>query len=192
MSCAATADRLVGPGAPEVPARPRWLVVGVGNPLLGDDGVGWRVVDVVQSQLADRIGRGEIEIDHLATGGLDLMERLLGAEQAILVDATVTGSPPGTLSAGPVEALAPRTAHLDTSHEATFHAALDAGRALGADLPERITVVGIEAARLDVFDDRLTPEVAAAVDRAVTAVIRELERAARPTPGRARARSPGG
>jgi len=47
-------------------------VIGLGNPILGDDGVGWVVVHEIES----RIG----EVDHLSLGGLSLMERLIGYE----------------------------------------------------------------------------------------------------------------
>ena len=52
------------------------LVIGLGNPILGDDGVGW----VVAREVEIRLGASEynIEVDCLALGGLSLMERLIG------------------------------------------------------------------------------------------------------------------
>jgi hydrogenase maturation protease len=104
------------------------------------------------------------------------MERLVGYRRAILVDA-VHGLEPdaGTVVCRPLSGLAPRAAaHLDGTHDASLATALEAGRAMGAPLPAEITVVGIEAASLGVFDERLTPEVAEAVPRAVELILGQL------------------
>ncbi len=85
------------------------LVLGLGNPILGDDGVGWRVVEAAQEawqrrtdeeQLSDGKSTfvvrpssivyglsSAIEFDFVALGGLALMERLIGYDRVILVDA---------------------------------------------------------------------------------------------------------
>ncbi len=154
------------------------VVVGLGNPLRGDDGVGWRVADALRDVLAHADGGdrdiGPIEVDavdieQLAVGGLTLMEHLVGYERAILVDAIATGLvPAGTVTCRTLDRVETRaSAHLDSAHDAPLPAALDAGRALGAALPSEIWTVGIEAVLHDRFEDRLTPEVAAAVPVAV-------------------------
>ena len=152
------------------------LVVGLGNPLLGDDAVGWRVVEALEARLeagADRDRVPSLELDRLAVGGLTLMERLVGYRRAILVDAVATGrTRPGTVTCEPLSAAGARAAsHLDSAHDAPLPAALDAGRALGAALPAEITVVGIEARRTDTFAEELSEPVAAAVPQAVARVL---------------------
>ncbi len=156
------------------------LVVGLGNPLRGDDGVGWRVVDALHDALPaltvgeDPIGR--VELEQMAVGGLTLMERLVGYERAILVDAVSTGhAPVGTVTCLPLAEIETRAAaHLDSAHDATLPAALAAGRALGATLPAEIWAVGVEAILHDRFEDGLSPEVAAAVPLAVTACLTRI------------------
>ena len=157
------------------------LVIGLGNPILGDDGVGWRVVDALESRLARddhaRRSASDVELDLLAVGGLSLMERLVGYERVVLIDAVIGSEPPGTLTVGSLAETACRLAgHLDSAHDAPLTEALSVGRALGAHLPDGITVVGIAVRRVDVFGERLSPPVAAAVGPAVDAVISVLER----------------
>jgi hydrogenase maturation protease len=153
------------------------LVVGLGNPLRGDDGVGWRIAEALRDALAgvDRGHRdiGPVEIEQLAVGGLTLMEHLTGCSRAILVDAVSTGLvAPGTVTCRPLEEIETRaSAHLDSSHDATLPAALAAGRALGAALPNEIWAIGIEAVLQDAFEEALSPEVAAAVPEAVAACL---------------------
>jgi hydrogenase maturation protease len=153
------------------------LVVGLGNPLLGDDGVGWRVVEALEERLrvpADTSPtRGPVETERLAVGGLTLMERLVGYRRAILVDAlTDEGERPGTVSCQSLTDAGARAAsHLDSAHDAPLPAALAAGRSLGAPLPATITVVGIATRPSDTFDEALSAPVAAAVPVAVARVL---------------------
>lgn len=155
------------------PARPT-LVIGLGNPLLGDDGVGWQVAE----QVAYRLGQPHprVEVDCLAVGGLSLMERLAGYPTAILIDALATGRrPPGSLACLPLEELADADAgHLHSAHDASLPVALRAGAALGIPLPQRVMVVGIEARSVYDFSERLSPPVAACVPLAVQTVLELL------------------
>ena len=64
------------------------MVIGLGNPILGDDGVGWRIAEAVTSRLGPR---DDVEVDCLAVGGLSLMERMLGYERVILIDSIESG-----------------------------------------------------------------------------------------------------
>ncbi|MCU0504380.1 MAG: hydrogenase maturation protease [Chloroflexi bacterium] len=169
----------VGADAPRRrPDRRPVLVLGLGNPLLGDDAVGWRVVEELERQLASPGAPPEadgtaVETDMLAVGGIGLMERLAGAPRAILVDAIETGDdPPGTVGCRRLSEIPIRAAtHLDGTHDMPLPVALAAGRALGAEIPAEILVVSIEARRTDVFSTDLTPDVAAAVPRAVQAIL---------------------
>jgi hydrogenase maturation protease len=92
------------------------------------------------------------------------------------VDTTTGGDTPcGTVRRLSLDDLAVRpSGHLDNAHDASLPLALDAGRALGADLPGDIAVVAIEASRVDEFGDVLSPPVAAAIGPAVEAVIAAL------------------
>jgi hydrogenase maturation protease len=161
--------------------RPRALVLGLGNPILGDDGVGWHVIDeLVRRAAAEprvRDALVDAELDRLAVGGLELMERLVGYDRAVIVDAMPGGAEVGSVSVRPLEEVAGRLAgHLDSAHDVTLALALSAGRALGAALPAEIMVVGIGVEAVDEFDERLTPEVAPAIGPAVDAVIEVLTR----------------
>ena len=70
------------------------LLLGLGNPIVSDDSVGLRVSAILKERLA---GREDVEISEDYWGGLRLMERLIGYDRAIVIDAICTGAPPGTL-----------------------------------------------------------------------------------------------
>jgi hydrogenase maturation protease len=157
------------------------LVIGLGNPILGDDGVGWRVIEVLEDRLAvDEVARreaGPLEFDRVAVGGLSLMERLVGYDRVVLVDAILGSVSEGTVTVGSLADTACRlTGHLDSAHDAPLIEALSAGRTLGAHVPDDITVVGVGVRRVDLFDERLSAPVAAAVAPAVEAILAALAR----------------
>jgi hydrogenase maturation protease len=157
------------------------LLIGLGNPILGDDGVGWAVAAEVEKQMAASSGPGQtpprVEVDCLSLGGLSLMERLIGYQRAILVDALETGrGPAGSVHVFPLEALPdPSAGHSASAHDTTLLNAIQLGRQLGADLPEQVTVVAVEAGNVYEFTTRLSPDVAAAVPRAAGIVLGLLQ-----------------
>ncbi len=141
------------------------LVLGLGNPLLSDDGVGWQVAE----QLRLRVTNPEVEVDCLAGGGLSLMERLIGYDRVLLVDAMASGrGVPGQVSCVDLEQLPDLTAgHISSPHDTSLKNALQLGRDLGLALPDEVRVIAVEASSVDVFSETLTPPVAAAVPVAV-------------------------
>ncbi|MEK7324858.1 MAG: hydrogenase maturation protease [Chloroflexota bacterium] len=155
------------------------LIIGLGNPILGDDGVGWRVAEEVKRGL--EIGELEtkspilqslIDVDCFSLGGLSLMERMIGYDRAILIDAVTTGQPPGTVYRFQLEDLPEVScAHTTAAHDTSLQNALKLGRRMGAKLPSSVAVVGVEAERLYDFGEKLTPAVEAAVPQAVRAVM---------------------
>ncbi len=135
------------------------LIIGLGNPILGDDGVGWAVADKIQANM------GNAEIEKLSLGGLSLMERMSGYEKVILIDAMQTGNHPiGSVCVFPLEELPPPfSGHSASAHDTSLLTALETGRRLGIPLPTEITVVAIEAKNVYDFSETLSPSVSAAV-----------------------------
>lgn len=147
-------------------AAPKTLVLGLGNPILRDDGVGWRVVDAARREIVDE----RVEFDCVALGGLALMERLIGYDRAVLVDAIQTErGAAGTVYALTLDDLP--TLHADAVHDASLKEALELGRRLGARLPAGIAIVAVEAGDVFDFGEQLSPAVEAAVPEAVECVL---------------------
>ncbi len=152
------------------------LVIGLGNPILGDDGVGWRVAEEIARKTADR---PEVEVDCVALGGLSLMERLTGCERVILVDSIFTGEKPvGTVSQFALSDIPDLTAgHSASAHDTSLHNALNVGRSMDIPLPrdEDVLIVAIEAENVYDFSETLSPPVEAAVPQAVGAVLQLIQ-----------------
>ncbi len=150
-------------------AKRSTLVLGLGNPILRDDGVGWRVVEEVQLRVSPEIA----EFDCVALGGLALMERLIGYNRAVLVDSIQTaGGSPGAVYRLGLNDLP--TLNADAIHDASLKDSLELGRRLGAELPGEIVIIAVEAIDVLNFGESLSPPVEAAVPAAVDAVLAAL------------------
>ena len=151
------------------------IIIGLGNPILGDDGVGWKVIEELQSSIEYR--ESNIEFTCASLGGLSLMERMVGFERAILIDAMESAQgPAGSVRVIPLEALTnPSAGHSASAHDTSLITALQTARTMGLDVPESVEVVAIEAGNVYDFSEELSPPVARAVPMAVQAVLDLLD-----------------
>jgi hydrogenase maturation protease len=150
------------------------IIVGLGNPILGDDGIGWRIAEEVEKQLIlDPKLAKDIDVECLALGGLSLMEHLVGYQRAILIDAMNIGiGPQGSIHCFALDELPDYAGgHLTSTHDTSLPTALSMGSSMGALLPDEITIIGIESANVYDFSEELTPPVAEALPTAVKTVL---------------------
>jgi hydrogenase maturation protease len=151
------------------------LIIGLGNPILGDDGVGWVVAEAVAKSLPPATTDDDYEIDFVSLGGLSLMERLTGSDRVILIDAIFTGQKPvGTVSRISLNDIPDlTTGHSASVHDTSLRNALNVGRSMKIDLPDddNVTIIAIEAENVYDFSQELSPLVAGAVPQAVKAVL---------------------
>lgn len=147
------------------------LVVGLGNPLVSDDSVGLRVAAELRKRLAHR---PDVEVAEDYRGGLQLMERMIGYDRAIIIDAICTGAAPGTIHHLTPDAIP--TQRSASAHDVNLPTALEFGRQAGEPLPknEDIRIIGIEADEVVTFSEQCTPAVEAAVPRTVQEVMQAL------------------
>ena len=158
------------------PPAPRVLVLGIGNTLLGDEGVGVAVVDHLRAH-------GGLPADVLCldggTGSMVLLEPMRAAQRMILVDATADGAPPGTH-----HRLTPRFSSdfppSLTAHDIGLRDLLDSFYLLG-EAPE-VVLYAISIRFPQDLGLELSPEVAAVVPRVAEGIRRELLAEAGSTP----------
>ena len=147
------------------------LIVGLGNPILGDDGVGWKVAEEVRNQLPPD---APVDVVCLSLGGLGLMEHLIGYQRAILIDSFLLGANDelGSILILKLSELPNYSAfHTASAHDTSLQNAIEVGRAMGAQLPEDVEVVGIATERIHDFSEELSPPVADAVPFAARIVL---------------------
>jgi hydrogenase maturation protease len=135
----------------------RTLVLGLGNDLLGDDGVGLRVVE----ELKRRPSLAGFEFETAATAGLALLDILHGHERAYIVDSVVTGRRrPGYLHRLSASSLAELPLN-PSSHYAGLPEVLALGQALNLGLPLTVEVLGVEVEDPYTIQPGLSPRLEA-------------------------------
>ncbi|HEY3474219.1 MAG TPA: hydrogenase maturation protease, partial [Anaerolineales bacterium] len=140
------------------------IVIGLGNPILGDDGVGWKVAAEVKKRLPRNT---PIDLEFLSLGGISLMEHLIGYERAILVDAVKSDQETGSIIVSKLSEMPDYSAfHVASAHDTSLQNALKLGKGLGAKLPDDVIVVGIATNRIYDFSENLSPPVERAVSQA--------------------------
>jgi hydrogenase maturation protease len=152
-------------------------VIGLGNPILTDDGVGVKVAMAVERRLGPE-DRRQVDVTEASVGGLRLMEMMIGYDRVILIDALTNGDAgePGAirrLTLDDLRAMSP-TQHSACAHDTTLVTALAAGRKIGLQLPSELVIFAVEVENTSDFSDTPTPAVAAAIPRATAAVLGEI------------------
>jgi hydrogenase maturation protease len=148
------------------------LVLALGNPLRGDDGVGTTVIEHLQEQSAEL--PPEVTLIDGGTPGLETILLMQDYERVIIVDAAEMDLPPGIWRRFSTDAvrMQARDLHLrGTLHYAGLAEALALGEAMQM-LPPQITIFGVQPARMD-WELGLSDAVSAAVP-AVAAAIKEM------------------
>lgn len=148
--------------------KKKTLVLGVGNLLLKDEGVGIHIIRALEKTLLP----AHVTLMDGGTGGLHLIGWLIGYERIILVDATLDHRPPGT-----IRLIRPTYASdyppLMSAHEIGLKDMIEA-MMLTDDLPE-IHLLVISVADLETVEIALSPEVETALPEAIRYIRRLWE-----------------
>ncbi|WP_027365772.1 hydrogenase maturation protease [Desulfotruncus alcoholivorax] len=146
-------------------------VIGCGNTLAGDDGVGI----VVLRRLMEKDIPDKVEFIEAGIPGLSLVELMLGAEKAVLVDSFLGGDAPGRVVRFSESELPPVGYNAGQSHGIGLREALSFARGVMPEgFPREVVVVGVEIERPERWVEGLSPAIAAAVDEAVDMVYAEV------------------
>ncbi len=148
----------------------RTLVLGLGNPICADDGVGIRVAEAVKV----RVHRPDVEVAETSAAGLGLLDLMSGYQRMIIIDAIQTrNGKPGNIYRLGLEDL-PAPLHCSTIHDVDLTTALELGRRLNMTVPREVVIYAVEVSDVTTFREGCTPEVERAIPQASDMVIREL------------------
>ena len=151
--------------------RDRIVVLGVGNILLKDEGVGVRVIEELQRQYTLP---ENVRVVDGGTQGLWLLSTIQEADHLIVVDAVLGGDEPGTIYRLTKNDLPKGLRIKQSAHDSDLVEALNLCALLEAE-PKSVVVVGIEPADIQPFGLDLTEKIAAKVDELLLRVVGELK-----------------
>jgi hydrogenase maturation protease len=152
--------------------RSRIVVLGVGNLLRRDEGIGVRVVQELAARY--RFPPGVTLVDG-GTAGLRLLSLIENADHLIVVDAVDAGATPGTVLVFGLDMAEVATTPAISLHEMGPLEALTLLEATTGRRPST-TIIGVQPADLSPWNDTLSEPVARALPEAVGQVLAELEK----------------
>jgi hydrogenase maturation protease len=147
------------------------LVLGIGNDILGDDGVGLHIA----REVAHRVRNGSIEVKETTAAGLNLLEMVRGYQRLIVTDAILMDS----TDSGKIHRLTLKAlgeSRQLTPHGAGLPAMLEVGKQLyPGEMPEDVVIYAVETANVDYVTDEMTRSVSEAVPRAAQLILDDLK-----------------
>lgn len=144
------------------------LILGLGNILLKDEGVGVRVAEKIKAMNLPP----DVEVMDGGTMGLDLTYYIEGRKKVIVVDAVRTGDAPGTMYRFTDKNIAEAKGILRSAHGVDFADALRIAEFLKTQ-PDEVVFIGIEPESLDEGME-LTPLIEKHIPALIELVMREL------------------
>jgi hydrogenase maturation protease len=147
------------------------LVLGIGNLVMGDDGIGVRVVQELATRY--RFPSGVTILDG-GTLGLDLLPHLEGVDRLLIIDAVATGGEPGTLVRLTGEEIPVVFATKLSPHQMGLQDLLAVARLLGHE-PREMVLWGVQPATIEMAME-LSPAVAAQFEPLIGQSVAELRR----------------
>jgi len=147
------------------------IVLGVGNPILSDDGVGIQVAQ----QIKQRINDPNIVVEEALTAGMNLLDLILGYDKAIIIDAVKTCTTRnGEVHRYKLSDLS--TIHSCNPHDVSLSEAITLAKKLGEErIPHEIIIIGISMTEIPYeFGENLSETFTAAIPIAVEMVLAEI------------------
>ena len=147
------------------------IILGLGNPILGDDAIGCRIAEELEKVLPSS---DDVIIEPFYRGGIALMEHLVGFDRALLIDSIQgLGGEPGTIHQITLDDLPTMTA--DSPHDTSLKAAIELGRNLGAHLPQEILIFAVEIKYGLDFTEELSPVVEKSISEILTLILENVK-----------------
>lgn len=147
------------------------LVLGLGNPILSDDGVGIHIVQQVSSLFL----HPQVEYQECSLAGFGFLDTISGYQKLILADSiNWQKNPPGTISVIKTCDLK-NNPYLRNFHNLSLAGTLALADEMGIPRPKEIVILAVEAKDCSTFLEKCTPEVEKAIPMAVQMIVEQLK-----------------
>ena len=149
-------------------SKPRVAIIGIGNPMMADDGIGPRLIAELQGSVPG------VDLIDMGTGGMQLVHVLAGYDSVIIIDSADMGLAPGesrVFSPGDVVSFKETRAY--SLHDWDLLRSIEISRQLG-EAPARIIILAVQPGRLEMREG-LSPEVEKGIAGYIDEVRRSLK-----------------
>ena len=148
------------------------VVLGLGNPLMADEGIGVYLVERLMESAAEHPA---VDLVDAGTGGLSILYQIEGRRKAVVIDCAFMDEPPGAIRRfTPEEVRSTKVLAHQSLHEADLMRIIAMARQLGP-APDEIVIFGIQPERVE-FSQGLSRTLAERIDEYVSMILHELKR----------------
>ena len=146
----------------------RNTVIGIGNLLRADDGVGIHVAQRLKEK------RPDIEVVDMSTTSIELLEFIRGRDNVVVIDAIKTGAEPGTVHR--ITPHEPMSSSFTSSHNLNLSCILMLGWKLyREEMPKKLVILAVEAEDINSYSSKLTAKVQLVVPKLLEYIGKEFE-----------------
>ena len=143
------------------------LVLGLGNTILSDDGVGIHIAEYIKDRCKNT------EVLEASAAGFRVVDEMIGYNKLILIDSIITNkSTPGTLHILDPDDFS-KTAHYTSPHDISLFEAFRIVKEQDYQLPEEIMIYAVEVADVETLSEQCTEEVQQAIPAIAERIIEE-------------------
>jgi len=147
------------------------VVLGLGNPLMGDEGIGVYLVEELAKSAAQY---PSVDFIDAGTGGLAVLHYIEGRRKAVIIDCAFMDEEPGVIRRFTPEEVRTRKVLAHQSlHEVDLMRTLDLARQLG-QAPDEVVLFGVQPEQIE-FGRGLSPTLAAKTNEYISSILHELE-----------------
>lgn len=148
------------------------LILGIGNPILGDDGIGFHIAQ----ELAEKIKDENIEVKDTTVNGLNLFELIAGYDKLIIIDAIMTeDGKAGEIYKLKPEGIGEPTCSTISAHHSNLANTIELGKRLfPQEMPEEVTVFAVGTQQVAKVTEEMTEKVREAIPKIVSLVLEEI------------------
>jgi hydrogenase maturation protease len=151
------------------------LVLGLGNKILSDDGIGVRIVE----ELRYIFNFPGVHFETACCGGLEIVEMMNGYNEVIIIDAikTTDGYPGDIYILSPEDFNEPL--HISNFHDFPFLAAMELAKVAGMKMPDKIRIIAIKIVEDLFFSEQFSEEIDrqyGAIKKKITHILNSLFR----------------
>ena len=138
----------------------RIAIIGIGNPMMADDGIGPRLISELQGSIAG------VDLIDMGTGGMQLVHVLAGYDSVIIIDSADMGLSPGESRVfSPDDVVSFKETRAYSLHDWDLMRSIEISRQLG-EAPQRILILAIQPDSLE-MQEGLSSEVDKGIPRCV-------------------------
>jgi len=148
------------------------LLLGIGNPLLTDDGVG-----IVAAREISKMNLPGVDVEEATASGIEVMEMMLGYEKVVVVDAIMwPDHEPGEVLRLDEKDFS-HTVHGSSPHGVNISTAIALGRqTTPEEMPKEIVFLAMQAEDVSTFSESQTPRVRKSIPAFISTVVEEIRR----------------